>query len=531
MRAQRLSLTVATAILVSASAGAAQVCEMPFEAYLTDTEGAPLRTEIDVELRFYLSGAEDELPADCRTFVDTEVSDGWMRLDVDLCSAADASELCGTVPVERLLRTAALDGERVHVGVVIDTGDGPAELAPRFTLGAVPYAAIASRALTADTLGDISPDDVLVRGEPIDAATVGGIPAEDLLRGDDLIDADTLDGFDSLDFLLAGDPIDADTLGGLTADDLRGGALPDFIEFSVLTSLVTLNSSAADTPLTDPQDGLPVQSVIPIPDLGTIRSVRVVTQLSHSSPREIRVHLQSPAGTSVTLHDGDLDGDRGLLDVEWPEEREPVVGTLDDFTGESPAGDWILSWTDDVVGTPGTLESWSLQMEILSSEQFNIVADLSVGGDVRISGDLDVSGVASASGRRLDEIVVTGAECPPGYVMSEGYYDVATEPEAYCKFIDWSQPGSRCGCGSGGTPAWWDTTPNCNAADGTRFQACGGEQVYYVPTEHVRDWYDAAPDPESTWTRVFHQRSACGWYWTRYARGTFDASWVRCVPE
>ena len=42
-------------------------CTLPVSAYLADSAGVPLDGALAVELRFYLDGAPDSLPVECRT--------------------------------------------------------------------------------------------------------------------------------------------------------------------------------------------------------------------------------------------------------------------------------------------------------------------------------------------------------------------------------------------------------------------------------------------------------------------------------
>lgn len=135
------------AAVLPASAAAAALCALPVSAYLTDSDGAPISGATDVELRFYIE--EDAVePAECRTFRDAEVVDGWLRVIVDACAEPVPAD-CGVQPLQDLIGV----GPDLFVGVVV--GDSADELTPRVTIGAVPYAVTA---FDAQNLGGDPPD-------------------------------------------------------------------------------------------------------------------------------------------------------------------------------------------------------------------------------------------------------------------------------------------------------------------------------------------------------------------------------------
>lgn len=120
-------------LLLSVPAQSTPLCDLPVSAYLTGSDAAPLDGRLDVELRFYL-GEDDALPVECRSFIDVNVENGWLRLTVDACADPDPAD-CGVLPIRGLIG----DGpDQLFVGIVI-TPDGT-ELEPRISVGAVPYA-------------------------------------------------------------------------------------------------------------------------------------------------------------------------------------------------------------------------------------------------------------------------------------------------------------------------------------------------------------------------------------------------------
>ena len=166
--ASSFAVTALLCLGFAATASAQATCEVPFAAYLTDTDGEPVPGPIDIELRFY-EVAEGGDPVACRTFAGddaVDVDEGWFRVPLDVCLGPELEEdaLCGTVPLNELFEQAERDGTSLYVGLRID-GE-VAELTPRIALGSTPrsvvarFAQQARLAEEASNLGDLAPEDV-----------------------------------------------------------------------------------------------------------------------------------------------------------------------------------------------------------------------------------------------------------------------------------------------------------------------------------------------------------------------------------
>lgn len=352
-----LSLAVLVGSGLSATVATAQVCEMPFEVYLTDPLGEPLDGDMPVELRFFVSEDPGALPADCRTF-DATADDGWLRVDIDACGDTDPSDVCGTVAVNTLLEAAARDGDRMTIEVVLPGVDDGLTLDPRFPVGAVPYATVANRALTADTLGDLGPDDVLRVGDPIDADTFGGL--------------------DTTDFLFAGESLDADTLGGSTLADILdaigdGGGAIDF-------GTTRDNSiDIAELPIT--MEAFSEQSFeLEVLDTGEITDIDVTLRIGHDDVTELQIWVESPAGTRVDLHDASVGIDIGCI---YDTTCECAGATcVEAWVGEEVSGTWVLTVRDTTVGNSATVEQFAVNYTIDSDGIRDLAGDteISYGG-------------------------------------------------------------------------------------------------------------------------------------------------------
>ena len=127
----------------------------------------------------------------------------------------------------------------------------------------------------------------------------------------------------------------------------------------------------SDTPELSIPDGDPagVSTAIPVVLTGlagkswaAVSGLTVDIDLSHTWIGDLIIDLTSPTGTTVRLHDrsgGNNDDISGnyptTLMVDGP-------GSLDDFLGEDPAGDWILFVADSISPDDGILHTWGLHL-------------------------------------------------------------------------------------------------------------------------------------------------------------------------
>ncbi|NJN64541.1 MAG: hypothetical protein HC882_06420 [Acidobacteria bacterium] len=119
-----------------------------------------------------------------------------------------------------------------------------------------------------------------------------------------------------------------------------------------------------------------------------VGDVNCRVDISHSSISLIKVILESPAGTRVTLHDRTGDGNR--LAVTYDTERQPAgPGSMSDFDGEIGTGVWHLYVNDmkpDMMA--GALNAWSLVVDtddLCHDAPCSDTLPASVGASVRVS--------------------------------------------------------------------------------------------------------------------------------------------------
>ncbi len=113
---------------------------------------------------------------------------------------------------------------------------------------------------------------------------------------------------------------------------------------------------------------------------GTVTDLNVSLDITHTFNGDLVIVLTSPSGTQVQLFDqngGYQNNVLATLDDEaaaaLPSSNTPTtvvgtfqpIGSLADFDGEPSDGVWTLQITDDANGDSGTLNSWSLELEIV----------------------------------------------------------------------------------------------------------------------------------------------------------------------
>jgi subtilisin-like proprotein convertase family protein len=143
----------------------------------------------------------------------------------------------------------------------------------------------------------------------------------------------------------------------------------------------------AETPTVIPSSEVPqpivdfntITSQVTVPTLGTVFSVEVTLDITHSFVGDLTAFLRSPSGRDVLLFDGvggqynnftnltfSDSGARsiatlGFSDVPYTGTWQPE-GLLSDFSGEDSGGTWTLIISDTTFADQGTLNSWSLSI-------------------------------------------------------------------------------------------------------------------------------------------------------------------------
>jgi immune inhibitor A len=159
---------------------------------------------------------------------------------------------------------------------------------------------------------------------------------------------------------LVGKPVNGDWT--LRVSDLIGNDFGKLnmwsldIELAAQTQKVTKeNNSSLVIPDDDPSG---VGSSISFSERGTVQSIELLADISHTYIGDLRVELIAPSGERAILHNKTGGGtDNLLLEIKSAESAE--LGVL---AGEPLHGAWVLRVADLEELDTGTLNRWSLQM-------------------------------------------------------------------------------------------------------------------------------------------------------------------------
>ena len=389
----RILLPIALAVTAIPVAGFGQApCVIPFQSYVTDTDGVPRDAPIDIQVTFYDGSDGGAAAIDCRSFSGVEVDDGWLNLSIDACNlpAPDGSG-CGVMTVTQILEAGATLDAQVFMGLRLE--DDLFDAGPRTPVGAVPYAVYASTAASVD---GFNPDDYVTSASLSDLAGSGhwldilGVP-----DGLDDGDQDTLGAL-----ICAGGevPVFDAGVGGWVCGAGGGGGGVIVVEDELLTvgsrgDGTTYDS--LDTPLSVP-DGVITGSTSArfVGDDIDIVTVSLELVIDHPDPSQLDVRLTSPTGTVVDIVVGattELTEINGNFGWDFP----IAGGDRYSFHGENAGGVWILQVFDNVAGSSGSLESWQLRVnEGWSGRAF-------VGGVIETPGQVVANEIVVSNGGRM----------------------------------------------------------------------------------------------------------------------------------
>ena len=130
------------------------------------------------------------------------------------------------------------------------------------------------------------------------------------------------------------------------------------------------------TTTTNIVDNTTVTNTITVPSQGgaTIADLNVYVNITHSYVSDLRLTLQSPAGTTVALINSGLCTDNDNITVEFNQQAAAAIGSvcpmanlfaipatsLAAFNGQVLQGTWTLSVQDVATQDAGTINSWCL---------------------------------------------------------------------------------------------------------------------------------------------------------------------------
>ncbi len=154
----------------------------------------------------------------------------------------------------------------------------------------------------------------------------------------------------------------------ITADQFEGDG-----QFPLHIGKIKDEYPSDDTPLKIPKKTAGTVSTLYVPDSFTLQDINVFIDIAHDNIMQIQVILKSPSGTEVYLHNRTKVGSKDIKTTYDFITSPDGPGSMNDFNGENPQGNWTLTITDDTAGQvgTGTLNSWVLLLD--ATAPFNCI--------------------------------------------------------------------------------------------------------------------------------------------------------------
>ncbi|MBW1809155.1 MAG: proprotein convertase P-domain-containing protein [Deltaproteobacteria bacterium] len=151
--------------------------------------------------------------------------------------------------------------------------------------------------------------------------------------------------------------IDTDIIFEVIASDGELDSQPDSLTVRVRDIWnETSNYDSQDTPINIPDNNPSgITSIIHVAENAPILKILVEVDISHSYIGDLYISLTSPAGTVVVLHDNTGGSDADIHEIYQPSE----------FIGELSGGDWQLFIRDDAGSDVGSLNYWTLSIDLV----------------------------------------------------------------------------------------------------------------------------------------------------------------------
>lgn len=135
-----------------------------------------------------------------------------------------------------------------------------------------------------------------------------------------------------------------------------------------------------------------VDHCINVPNSGSISDVDIDLNISHSWLGDLEIDLTSPEGDVVTIMDDNGDGITNLIATFDDDGATAItslngtnntngttfspLGSLSDFDGEDPQGDWCFNFVDDASGDIGTVNGVTITITTSSAPGFPASSEL-----------------------------------------------------------------------------------------------------------------------------------------------------------
>ena len=164
------------------------------------------------------------------------------------------------------------------------------------------------------------------------------------------------------------DVTEVDTYDFVLSPDSTGGGNNN----NAASSEQFTQTRSPSSPITDNHD---TSDAITVPNSGTVTSVSVTVNISHTFIGDLKVELVAPGGTIKTLHNRSGGDTNDIIKTYTPNFDDDDVQIQ---------GIWKLKIRDNADGDTGTLNSWTLEVN------YDTVTDTTVSPVTGISGSGDV---------------------------------------------------------------------------------------------------------------------------------------------
>jgi ELWxxDGT repeat protein len=135
------------------------------------------------------------------------------------------------------------------------------------------------------------------------------------------------------------------------------------------------DATPSGIPSANPTPGVVTSNVVISSDY-SISSLKIRTNLTHTTLSNLKIELIAPSGTPFTLFDGNGFAGDNLVNTVFDDMAAQSIGqgtapftgsyrpitALSALAGTSSKGTWQLKVTDSIVGVSGTLQNWSLEI-------------------------------------------------------------------------------------------------------------------------------------------------------------------------
>jgi len=149
-------------------------------------------------------------------------------------------------------------------------------------------------------------------------------------------------------------------LGSIAVMSGVEGLDTQYVQVDVSQQIPGVIYTSRDTfPMNIPDNGGFTSTIINVPESAPLAQLFVGVSITHNDADQVTAILISPQGTQITLKNSSVGGSN-ILTVYGILTDPTGPGSLDDFVGESPQGNWELRVSDNVASITGRINSWRL---------------------------------------------------------------------------------------------------------------------------------------------------------------------------